>query len=215
MKDPWIAIADLMSGFVVVLLLMVVSAVARPRLEAQARARVEATSEAGVARRRDAAMQALSDAVGEEQRAGLLSVSVPDRLIELRDLSFASGTACLSDEASAAVLKLGDQIGRMMNADEHLHIFIEGHTDPTPVSRLINRCGWFANNTQLSAQRAANVRDVVVAAGHLDSQQRLPVTGWGPDRLRNREDPQSAVNRRVELRFQWLDVEPEEKAPTP
>ena len=196
MHSPWIPIADLLAGFVVVLLLMFVGAAALPVLEAE---RAEQTEEA----KRNAAFRGLAETLLPFEADGVLQVDVGGRRIELRDVSFESGSACLSDEARSALRSVADQVVAMLAQDPSLHVFFEGHTDPQPVGKLRNQCGWFADNTQLSAQRAQNVRDLLVESGP-GLRKRLPVMGWGPDRLRNSESPLAPENRRVELRFAWL-----------
>ena len=136
----------------------------------------------------------------------VLHVDEVARSIELKDVSFRPGSACLSERASEAIEQVGPRIAAMLTNDPALHVQIEGHTDPVPVGRLKNSCGYFATNTQLAAQRAMNVRGLIVPEALPELRARLPVLGWGPDRLRNTGDQTAAENRRVELRFQWLEV---------
>lgn len=206
----WVPIADLLSGFVVVLLLMFVGSVVLSALERQEEERRVAeareTEEARIERLRAESFSALKSDLRSYEASKVLHVDEVARSIELKDVSFRPGSACLSERASEAIEQVGPRIAAMLTNDPALHVQIEGHTDPVPVGRLKNSCGYFATNTQLAAQRAMNVRGLIVPEALPELRARLPVLGWGPDRLRNTGDQTAAENRRVELRFQWLEV---------
>lgn len=83
-----------------------------------------------------------------------------------------------------------EQVIALLNADSALRLSINGHTDNT---------GSASHNLQLSQQRAAAVRDFIIAA-RID-QKRLESSGFGdsqPIADNNTEDGKSR-NRRVEL----------------
>lgn len=119
------------------------------------------------------------------------------------DASFATGSACLTSVAASAIDRVIPEIQSQLEKDRTLTIHVEGHTDQRTVIGVTNRCGWFADNTQLSTLRAANVRARIAAHVPFETLARLPVTGWGADRPIDRNNPASAENRRVELAFTW------------
>jgi hypothetical protein len=68
----------------------------------------------------------------------------------------------------------------------------------------IPSCGYFANNTQLSTLRATNVKEeLLLGADKARYKGRITVSGWGPEKLENEQEPTAAVSRRVEIRFVW------------
>lgn len=213
-NNPWIPIADLFSGFVVVMILLFVGATALPRLEEEARRQELAAKLAAQSRptesaaeresrRRAEAFSQLRAALREEENRGLVTVDISGRTVELKDVSFEQGSACLDAAAARAVRKIAPLVAREMAQDDRLEVHIEGHTDPRPVTKTRAMCGVFADNTQLSALRAANIRELLMESVPLAARGRMPVTGYGPDRLRNRVDQNAAENRRVELRWIW------------
>ena len=115
--------------------------------------------------------------------------------LELRGVSFATGTALL-DTASAAVLR---QAARILNASANMPLSIEvaGHTDDR---------GSDERNMRLSVARALAVVDFLIAEGV--AAQRLHAVGYGERRpkvplagLRGQSlEAARAKNRRVELR---------------
>ncbi len=197
----WIAISDMLSGFVVVLLLMFVSAAMLPHFEAEATEVVEA-------RNRDQAMRALAEAVKPYTAQGIVSVDMTNKRLDLNDASFQSGSACLDVRAGAAMAAVAPIVANMLTTSPNLTIYVEGHTDPAPIRGLANGCGWFADNTQLSTVRAANVRTRIAEHLPATTRARMPVSGWGPERLRNSVNVLAAENRRVEMRFVWDDAPP-------
>ncbi len=82
------------------------------------------------------------------------------------------------------------EIDKLLGADPALKLSIEGHTDNT---------GTAAHNRELSAARAASVRDALVALG-IDAS-RLSSKGFGQDKpvADNGTESGRAQNRRVEL----------------
>ena len=222
MHNPWIPIADLLSGFVVVTLLLFVGTAIQPRLERAAQEQREAraatappseTPAARAARMRAEAFSGLKRALAPEESRGLLAVDLDRQLVRLNDVSFAHGSACLGAEARAALAKISPLVGSQMSNDGALEVHLEGHTDPAPIAGIASGCGVFADNTQLSALRAANARAELIRALPPSFRSRMPVTGYGPDRLLNMRDPMASENRRVELRWVWRSSEEGNSAP--
>ena len=63
--------------------------------------------------------------------------------------------------------------------------------------------GYFENNIQLSTLRAANVREALLNDMGKEYSNRIGVAGYGETRLKNKVDPLSAENRRIEIRILW------------
>ena len=68
---------------------------------------------------------------------------------------------------------------------------------------VVNRGGYFENNIQLSTLRAANVREALLNDMGKEYSNRIGVAGYGETRLKNKVDPLSAENRRIEIRILW------------
>ena len=190
----WIGISDLLSGFVVVMILLFVASVAL-RAE-QVKSAVEQQAQA-----RTDAMQGLRAELASF--ADTVTVAVDDPRVEFMDSSFASGSACLDAQAEAAIDVLAPRVRAMLDQDPSLTVYVEGHSDPSTIRRLVNACGYFNDNTQLSTLRAANVRNRLVAGMDATTRARVPVSGWGAEKLRNTTDLYAAENRRVDVRPIW------------
>ena len=151
--------------------------------------------------RRASQFATVSASIEAAESAGLLVVDTDRREVRLLDASFLSGSACLSPAARAAMTLIREPVLRSMREDLGLSVYVEGHTDPVPVLTLMRACGVFENNTQLSTLRATNVREMLVGGEPASLRARMPVTGWGADRLLNMKTPTSPENRRVVLRW--------------
>jgi chemotaxis protein MotB len=125
------------------------------------------------------------------------SMAVEDgRVMLSQDFAFDKGSATLKQEAKSGL----QQLANLLNSPEYRDtlVFVEGHTDTTPVSRAETKQK-FGNNYGLSAMRAAAV------------VTELKDNGVSPDRLygmfRGEYDPRAgnetadgkAKNRRVEI----------------
>lgn len=203
--NPWAPIADLMSGFVVIVLVLFAAAVSIPKFKPPPPIPVVDPLRVQE-ERREQFLNTLGENLAEYQELGMVSFDRKDRVLEFEDVSFGVGSACLTEDAEAAVQSVSHVISKQLESDQQLTIHIEGHTDPRPVPKLTNACGWFADNTQLSTLRAANVRQHISAKVSRETLARLPVTGWGSDRLRNKQVPNAPENRRVELHFVWTST---------
>jgi flagellar motor protein MotB len=198
--NPWIPIADLMSGFVVVLMILFATVAALQRFRGSA-------NEKGTSEEQAALFDELEEDLRPYTDARIVVLDRVRQSIELSsDASFKEGSACLNAGAQRAVDAIALAVINDLQKDGDLTIQVEGHTDPKRVSSLRESCGHFSDNIQLSERRATNVKKRI--ASTLDSTQRkllerMPVIGWGPDCLRNRTSPYASENRRVELHFAW------------
>ena len=215
MHNYWIAVSDLLSGFVVVCLLLFVSASISSQIAEGLRQmatedleqKLEEIKElkekqAELESKRERQFEHLREILMNAEAEDLVIVDPKAQTIELKDISFQSGSACLSPDAISVLNLLQPQIMQDMNQNPELNIYIEGHTDPEPVASERRSCGLFDNNIQLSTLRASNVREIFEKTIP-DAKVRMPVTGWGAARLKDKENERSSVNRRVELRWVW------------
>ncbi|MCU0941786.1 MAG: OmpA family protein [Hydrogenophaga sp.] len=111
----------------------------------------------------------------------------PDPSIDLR-VQFTFGSSELLPQGKRQL----DQLA-MALADRNLlsaQFLLAGHTDVV---------GSLDANMRLSMDRADAVRDYLIAAHGLPAA-RLQTVGYGPTRLAVPSNPQSALNRRVEVR---------------
>jgi flagellar motor protein MotB len=203
-SNPWIPIADLLAGFVFIMLLMFVTASLRLTWLEEREAEAERAQLEAVEQRKRSTFAGVAGRLANFEAAGIVRVDRKNSTVALTDLSFRSGSACLSPEAIGAVHAVANGLKDLGESDRTmLTLFIEGHTDPRPVPRLANACGWFEDNIQLSTLRAANVREEVLSAAGQGLAGSLAVAGYGSSRLANTDEPTAPENRRVELRFVW------------
>ncbi|MDB5981655.1 MAG: flagellar motor protein MotB [Pseudomonas sp.] len=101
---------------------------------------------------------------------------------------FDIGSARLKPYFEDILLAMADTIKTVPNK-----ISISGHTDATPYAGT----GEFGN-WELSANRANAARRALVAGGYPD-QQVARVVGYASSSLYDREHPQSAINRRIDI----------------
>ncbi len=101
------------------------------------------------------------------------------------DVHFDRDSYKLSDTAQKHL----DILGKVLAEQQSMAVSLEGHTDMT---------GTADYNKDLSLKRAESVREYVVSKYNIQ-QKRISVSGFGFERLADRQDPYSAANRRVEV----------------
>ena len=188
-NNPWISISDLLSSVVLILLLMFVLAAVLPQYTQEAQKREM--------------MSKISAALHEYQESGQVQVHLDTGILEFTSVTFSSGSAELSSPALSAVKDFSEQLKIYMIENPKMEVLIEGHTDPAPVGGVKNKGGYFDNNIQLSTLRAANVRSALLSNIGQEYAQRIGVAGYGETRLKNKENPLSEENRRIEIRILW------------
>lgn len=153
----------------------------------QQRRVAEAQAEEAKLAKREAALAVEAAASLREQMSKLTAErDARGEVMTLGDYAFATGKASLEPEALAHLERVLEFVGR----DPRRAIRIEGHTD--------NR-GGEALNQKLSEQRAAAVRDALVAKGVAAS--RITVVGFGESQpiADNGDAAGRARNRRVDI----------------
>jgi chemotaxis protein MotB len=107
---------------------------------------------------------------------------------------FDSGSATMSQDGSALVTLLADELGKLPN-----HIAIEGHTDSKPYPPAAMYTNW-----ELSADRANAARRLMQMNG-IRADQITQVRGFADQRLRKPDAPLDPVNRRISLIVQYIE----------
>jgi chemotaxis protein MotB len=116
---------------------------------------------------------------------------------------FDSGSSALNQKGREMLTLLAAELGTLPN-----HISVEGHTDAKPFAGTGNYSNW-----ELSADRANSARRLMQQAG-LRSDQVSQVRGFADQRLRNKDDPMDASNRRISIIVQYIEKADEEVQPS-
>ena len=106
---------------------------------------------------------------------------------------FDSGSSALNQSGKEMLTLLAAELGKVPN-----HVSVEGHTDAKPFAGKGNYSNW-----ELSADRANAARRLMQESG-LRADQVSQVRGFADQRLRNKNDPQDASNRRISIIVQYI-----------
>jgi len=115
---------------------------------------------------------------------------------------FPSGVAEPAQTGKDMLGTLAAQLGQLPNT-----ISIEGHTDSKPFSTHGVYGNW-----ELSADRANSARRMMEANG-LRPNQVTQVRGYADQRLRKKDEPEDAANRRISIIVQYMPKTDEDKEP--
>lgn len=116
---------------------------------------------------------------------------VPQKVFSLPgNVSFASGSSQLTEAAKAVLASFGPVLKR--NEGNTNSVVFVGHTDITGSKQV---------NQLLSQRRAEAVRKYFITTFGV-SPSFLKAKGVGSDQLKDKENPSSSVNRRVEISSQ-------------
>jgi len=99
---------------------------------------------------------------------------------------FETGNATPKGPGAILLRFLGQELGSLPHA-----VVIEGHTDARPYRRADGYSNW-----ELSVDRANAARRILLAGG-LNEAQVQQVRGWADRRLREADNPEADINRRV------------------
>lgn len=188
-RSPWISISDLLSGVVLILLLLFVMATMMPSYSEEAK--------------KHQMMEQIEAALKYYEDKGQIKIHIDTGILEFTSVTFASGSALLTNDAMKAVSELSKELKNYMDANESMEILIEGHTDPAAIRQVMNKGGYFSDNIGLSTLRAANVRAAILKDLGSGYSARIGVAGYGETRLKNTKNPLAPENRRIEIRILW------------
>ncbi|BFM02448.1 hypothetical protein Psyaliredsea_10950 [Psychrobacter alimentarius] len=206
-KKPseWISIADLMSGVMaVVMLLLVISVLQNTYAEVKHKQEM-ANSQQSEKQKMVALLQEIQSSVTAQGAGDLIDFNIEQGKITLKDNVFARGSACITPEAQKAFTNIEDKITSFLQQSSNAKIFVEGHTDNIPVSKPVTDyqrfCTVYDDNYTLSAARAREARKLLV--GQLDTSiaKRIIVAGYGDSQPIKGIPPEDDANRRVEVRL--------------
>jgi chemotaxis protein MotB len=110
---------------------------------------------------------------------------------------FESGKQTISPEGEELLKVLATELGKLPNT-----IALEGHTDSKPYSEGARYGNW-----ELSSDRANAARRLMQANG-IRADQVTQVRGFADQRLRKKDAPLDASNRRISLIVQYLNKTP-------
>lgn len=111
------------------------------------------------------------------------------------DVFFEIGTSQLKSSAFKLLQNIGTQISKKKNK-----IIVEGHTDSRPYSGD----GTGYTNFELSSERANSARRALTTGG-VSEEQINEVRGFADKRLRDKNDPYSAINRRISIILKFTE----------
>lgn len=188
-NNPWISISDLLSSVVLILLLMFVLAAVLPQYTQEAQRREM--------------MDSFEEALREYAEQGQVQIHVETGMLEFTSVTFPSASAEVTPAALTALKDFSSHLKIYMDENPKMEVLVEGHTDPSPVAKVRNQGGYFANNIQLSTLRAANVREALLKNIGKEYANRIGAAGYGETRLKNTANPLSEENRRIEIRILW------------
>lgn len=196
--NPFVSISDLMAGVTAVVMLLLVVMVVKMSVMKQ-------TAEE---EKRQGVRETIAMIDSKLQAANIESVGVQDSIITLNDQAFERGSACLSPRVDSVLKQqIAPILSEAMKEHDNIWVQFEGHTDAVDVhgvsANVAKKCAVFDDNYSLSAGRAREARKAVLSTvqGDANISRRISVVGYGPDQLKNQEDPDAAENRRVEIRL--------------
>ncbi|MCD9557218.1 OmpA family protein [Photobacterium carnosum] len=139
------------------------------------------------------------------QSRNLLTFSIDESKITLKDSIFSRGSACITNNARKVIPQLSKMISEFLSKFPQGRVYIEGHTDNvpvrTPVTDFDKYCTVYDDNYTLSAARAREARKLLLSNSNNSVQNRIVVAGFGSSNPLDNVDPSDAKNRRVEVRF--------------
>ncbi len=119
----------------------------------------------------------------KQSGSGILISLTDDEDFEM----FGTGSA----KPEPGLLKLVQAVAKVLQSRTG-HIIVRGHTDSRPYRNK------YYDNWQLSTARAHLARYMLISGG-LPEQRIVRIEGVADRELRNKQDPQAAVNRRIEI----------------
>lgn len=213
--NEWIAVADLMSGVLAVVALMLVVAILSIKQQS-AIAEAPPLSEAPVHSQHVESTQGklladLHEFLREFDRSNTdpaIKVSAGDLRILLADGAFDNSSACLRTSAIQSLAKWRAVFHqRLIEIQDPFNVTLEisGHTDSNPVRggqvSSISRCASYHDNVSLSVARATTAREELIKGLSPKMASHFIVTGYGDTRPLPGIETTNPRNRRVEVRF--------------
>ncbi len=143
---------------------------------------------------KDAGISLLSDQVKFEMTDEGLRIEMIE---SSDDVFFKLSSAKLNNKAKTILENIAQEIDKLPNK-----VVIEGHTDIRPFGKETSEY----TNYELSADRANSARRALVLGG-LDVDQIDEVRGYASNRLRDKENPYSLLNRRISIIIKYKETQ--------
>ena len=207
--NEWTSISDLMAALVTIIMLLLVITIIANILKTK---RLEEAKQKEMLDYQDSVMKRIE-----------LSINIDTNIVEFikdgsfirfkGDQSFKANSACVGKELEKTLLdsSFAEEFVKIVN--DNWSIQIEGHSDPRRVGVKGNTldapfCAYFDDNYSLSAQRAKIVAETILKKIKIQDpemeekvRKHISVVGYGPNRLKNAEEPNSSENRRIDIKF--------------
>ncbi|WP_151778507.1 OmpA/MotB family protein [Acinetobacter brisouii] len=203
--SEWVSISDLMSGVMaVVMLLLVISVLQKTYAEIKHKQEMQG-SQSNQQKKMVQTLNEIKKEVSLQGAKDLIDFNIEQGTITLKDSVFAQGSACITPQAADTFTNIQDKIEAFLMTSKQSGVFVEGHTDNTPVSKPVTDyqkfCTVYDDNYTLSAARAREARKLLI--GKLDEQtaKRVVVAGYGDSQPIHGISPKDPNNRRVVVRF--------------
>jgi chemotaxis protein MotB len=119
-----------------------------------------------------------------------------------KGIFFQSGSPRPSEMGSDLLMRLTEELKKLPN-----ELLIEGHTDAKPFAK-----GGDYSNWELSTDRANAARRLMEAGG-IEHGRIMQVRGFADTNLRDKENPESASNRRISVIVRYQDAPSLEEEP--
>lgn len=203
--SEWIAISDLMSGVMAVVLLLLVISVLQNTYAEIKHQQEKMQSVSAQKEQLTHMLDSLVDSFIESGADEIISVDINAGRITLKNSVFDQGSACVTANAIVALKVVEQKVTDFLHNFGEGKIVIEGHTDNSPVARPVidfkKYCTVYDDNYTLSAARAREARKLVI--GELTEQEakQVIVAGYGDSQPIEGLNPADGANRRVEITF--------------
>lgn len=219
----WISIADLMSGVLAVVMLMLVISILQSEVSRFINEQQAKELEIANKNQQDAYLKELNELklkktnmlknilvtveniAKNDDVEGLFKFDINAGKFILADGTFNKGSACITPQMQEALGKIATQMAEFLKSDNKNLIFIEGHTDSLgvagPVTDFMKNCTVYDDNYTLSASRAREARKLFLTNLSEEQRKRVIVAGYGDSVPIDEMNTESALNRRVEIRL--------------
>jgi chemotaxis protein MotB len=219
--NEWVAVADLMSGVLAVVALMLVAAILLSKQQAAAKASKVTAAAPPASAPSSPAARPVASPEGERfeeldrflrdyestNTDPSIRVDVAERRIRLADGAFDHASACLLPGALQSLKGWRAKFPKHLLTGEgqsKVTLEISGYTDSDKVSGLVNdakKCARYEDNVGLSVARATQAREELIKGLSPELARHFIVAGYGDTRPLPNLHPSDPQNRRVEVRF--------------
>ena len=206
MKDKpseWVAISDLMSGVMAVVMLLLVVSVLQKSVS-EAKQKIEGSK--GYEAKKSAVVKTLQNIQADLDKNGggsLVSFDMRSLKMTLPDKLFSHSSACIPTEERDKFITVSRSVHDLLEKNPEITIYVDGHTDNTAVARPVTDfqrfCTVYDDNYTLSAARAREVRKLIANNFPENLSKRIIVAGYGDSRPLRGIPLDSGANRRVEI----------------